>query len=275
MKTAKQMMLTATIVLLGVGSAAAVIPFTAAKADAPKTQGDQTQTPQEPKADTQRGEQSLIDALRTRIALAQAQVAELDAKVALEIEKLPDRAAKALDDADARLLKAKETATAEISQRIDELRQDVRAARDAIVSTPAKAQAKLDELVTRTQERIAEYQQVVLETDEAQLLKKRYAELEAQAALLKARLAEKADETGESALSHLDKARAWYAEAKTNTAKKWQEAQSAISDGIDAAKQAIRHRREEAGETIIDLSKRAAELVKGSESEMPPTEPAK
>jgi len=242
--------LIATILLLGLGVGQALVPVATVQAA-------------ETAASTTKGEQDWLAKLNTKIDLAQAKVAVLRAKIALEIEKSPERAKRALDDAEARLLEAKEEASAEVSKRIDSLLKDVRAARAAVTGAPATARQNVNELVENIEERIQGHGKTVLETDEAKLLKKRYAQLEAQAALLKAQLAEKADKTGKQAISYLDKAKAWYAEAKANASKKWHDTLTATSDRIDAAKETVQNRREKAGEAIVDLAKRAADLVRG------------
>lgn len=262
--TMKKMLFT-TFTLIGFGF---LVPLVTAQAEEPREQTDQKEKPKAP------AEQAMIDALKTKIALAQAKVAELEAKVALEIERLPENAGKRLDEADAWLLKAKETALTEVAKRIDELREEVRSTKEVVTTTPAKARAKIDDLTDRMDRRIEEYKQVVIDTDEAKILKQRYAQLEAQASLLRARLAEKVDETGKSAISHLDMAKAWYAEAMASSAKKRHETLVAITERIEGAKETVKSKRAQAGEAILDLSKRAADLVRGPVDQKPAKEPS-
>jgi len=216
---------------------------------------------------------SWSDQLKTKIDLAAAKVAALRAQVALEIEKSPERAQQALDDAEARLAaartrleNAKDSASEAASNRIQALREDVKSAKDAVISAPEKARAKVGDLVDKTEDRIQDYKEIALDTDEAKLLKKRYAELQGQASLLKAQLAEKVDATGEKARSYLDRAKAFYADAKANTAKKWHATIDATTTKIDAAKQAIKHKRDQAGAAIKSLTKRAADMVRGEKA---------
>lgn len=243
-------------IILGLGAGQALVPVTVANATqtAPAT----TQT-----------DQGWLDKLNTRIDLAQAKVAVLRAQIALEIEKSPERAKQALDDSMAALTKAKDNATEAAGKRIDALREDVRAAQDAIVSAPATARKKVNDAVEATEDRIREYGQVVADTDEAKVLKRRYAQLQAQAALMKAQLAEKADQTGEQAQSYLDKAKSWYTDAKANASKKWHDTLTATTDRIDAAKKTIRDKRHQAGEAISNLAKKAADLVRGDKAGEP------
>ena len=242
-------------IILGLGAGQALVPVTMAQAQTAPT--------------TTKADQGWQEKLNVQIDLAQAKVAALRAQIALEIEKSPERAKQALDDSLAALTKAKDNATDAAGKRIDALRADVKVAQDAIVSAPAKARKKVNDAVEATEDRIAEYGQIVADTDEAKVLKRRYAQLQAQAALMKAQLAEKADQTGEKAQSYLDKAKAWYGNAKANASKKWHDTLSASSDRIDAAKRTLRDKRDQAGEAISNLAIKAADLVQGDKAEQP------
>jgi hypothetical protein len=74
-----------------------------------------------------------------------------------------------------------------------------------------EAKAKLDTLIAHTEERLQTYGTRIREGEEVGLLKKRYAELEARAALLKARLAAEKEATYDQAQAYLDEAKIWYA----------------------------------------------------------------
>lgn len=218
---------------------------------------------------TSQESQGWLSKLQTQIDLAQAKVSALRAQIALEIENSPKRAKQALDDAHSALLKAKNTASDKVSKGIDDLHEDISAAQDAVTNAPSKARKKIGEIVDKTEDRIKEYGQVVADTDEAKALKKRYAQLQAQAALMKAQLAEKVDKTGEKAQSHLDKAKFWYANAKANASKKWHDKVNSITDRIDAVKKTIKDKRDHASEAISNLAKKAANLVRGDSSKQP------
>ena len=237
-------------IILGLGAGLAIAPVTIAQTAAAATKVDQ----------------HWQEKLNTQIDLAQAKVAALRAQIALEIEKSPARAKQALDDSLAALAKAKDNARDAADERIDALRADVKAAQNAIANAPATASKKVDDAVDATQTRIAEYGQIVADTDEAKVLKRRYAQLQAQAALMKAQLAEKADQTGEQARSYLDKAKAWYGDAKTNASKKWQDTLSATTDRIDAAKKTVGTKGDQASEAISNLAKKAGDLVRGDKA---------
>jgi YesN/AraC family two-component response regulator len=242
-----------SIIVLGIGATQAIVPVLHAEEPAAKSTNEET-------------EKDWLDTLNMRIGLAQAKVATLRAKVALGIEKSNDRAKQDLDDAEAWYARAKDAAKSKASKEIGELVDNTIAAKNAITDAPDKAKKKIDELVEQTEDSLEEYGQVTLNTDEAKLLKKRYALLEVEAALLKARIAEKADDTGKLTTSYLDEAKNWYAKAKSNTSKKWHQELADLSADIDDAKKTLIHKRDQAADAITDLAERASELVRGTNS---------
>ncbi len=249
-----------SIIVLAIGAAQAFTPALHAEESsyAEKSSAEATD---------ERTEKDWLDMLNMRIDLAQAKVATLRAKVALDIEKSNDRAKQALDDAEAGYARAKGAAKSKVSKEIGKLVDNTIAAKNAVTNAPEKAKKKIDELVEQTEDSLQGYSQVALNTDEAKILKKRYAQLEAEAALLKARIAEKADNTGKLTTSYLDEAKNWYAKAKSNTSKKWHQELADLSADIDDAKKTVIHKRDQAADAITDLAERASELVRGSKSE--------
>lgn len=241
--------LIATTMVIALGSGVALAPATTAHA---QTTG----------ASTQASQKNWLDEMNTRIDLAQAKVALLRAKIAMEIEKSPERASQALAAAKARFSQAKEAATAEAQRELQALANRVQQAQDGLAAAPAEARQEIDDLISAAETRLSAYKQAVLETDEAKLLGKRYAQIEAQAALLRAHLSEKADETGELTAAYLDEAKAWYGSTKEDASAKWQAGLSKITADINAAKDLVLSKRDEAGAAISDLTKRAAEFVR-------------
>lgn len=213
------------------------------------------------------GQKNWLDEINTRIDLAQAKVALLRARIALEIEDSPERASQAMADAKARILQAKETTTAEFGEQMQALADEAQDAQDALAAAPDQVAKKIDGLITAAETHLSEYEQAVLETDEAKLLARRYAQVEAQAALLRAQIAQKVDETGELAATYLDEARVWYNSTKEHASSEWQASLSKISAEIDAARDIALKKRDEAGAAISDLTKRAADFVKGSQGQ--------
>jgi hypothetical protein len=214
-------------------------------------------------------EKDWLDTLNMRVDLAQARVAALRAKVALEIENSNARANQALDEAEAGYVRARDNDKSKISEEVKKLVDDTIAAKDSVTNAPADTQKKIDELVEHTEEQLKKFDPVALDTDEAKLLKKRYAQLEAEAALLKAKIAEEVDDSGKLATSYLDEAKNWYAKAKNSALDNLHEELVDLSAGIDDAKKAVTHKRGRAADAITALAERAADLVRGEELEKP------
>ncbi len=259
-----------SIVLLGFGAGQLLAPAAYAQetnTNAAKTQNPETAAP--PKLSTVKTEKDWFDILNMRIDLGQARVAVLRAKVALEIEKSNDRAKQALDDAEAGYMRAKDAAKSKASKDFGKLVDNIITAKNAVTKAPEEAKKKIDELLEQTEDSLQGYGQVALNTDEAKLLKKRYAQLEAEAALLKAKIAEKVDNTGKQANSYLDEAKNWYAKAKSNSTKEWHKELEELSRDIDNTKKVIAEKRNQAADAITNLADRAANLVRAAKSEKP------
>lgn len=237
--------LIATTMLIGLSAGITLAPASAVYA-------------QETSASTEAVQQNWLDALNTRVDLAQAKAALLRAQIALEIEQSPERAQQALDDAQAWVSNAKDRATTGAKAQMQVMSDDITGARDAIAEMPGEARAKIEALTVTTEARLLEFKQVILDTDEAKLLQTRYAQAEAHAALLQAQLAEKSDATGALATAYLDKAQALYLSAKEG-------ATEGLEVGIVSAKQIISEKRDQAGAALANLAERAAEAVRGAQ----------
>jgi len=118
-----------------------------------------------------------------------------------------------------------------------------------------------------TEGQLQAYGKQVTESEEAVLLRKRYAELEAQAALLKAQLAASADATREQARSYLDEAKAWYARAQSQAKETARLELQKMNKRIDDTKDAFKEKGKQGSKKLSDLLKSAAERVevKGEE----------
>jgi hypothetical protein len=117
-----------------------------------------------------------------------------------------------------------------------------------------------------TEEHIQAYGKTIQESEEAKLLKKRYGLLEANAALLKANLAAKTDETGKQAAAYLDESRAWYDSLKSQASQRWDKELTDMSVRIDEAKQAVERKDKQARAKLAELLERAAAMLKDEES---------
>ena len=213
-------------------------------------------------AETQTKAAALKKETSIRIALAQANAAQLKAKIALEIDNAPEKAKQALINAEKYLADAGASASKRAAQEIAKLQSQTRETRGAITDNVKEAKGKLDALISHTEERLQAYGTIVRESEEMGLLRKRYAQLEAHASLLKARLATEKEATYEQAHYYLDEAKVWYVRAKEEAGKEVSQKIADIEKHIDETKVALKKKAKEARQEIANLLNRAADIVK-------------
>jgi len=216
-------------------------------------------------AETQSRAAILKKEISTRMALAQTKAALLKAKIALEIDKAPEKAKQALINAEKYLANARASASQGAAQEIAKLQSQTRETRNAITDNVKEAKGKLDALIIHTEERLQGYGTRIRETEEVGLLRKRYAQLEAQAVLLKAQLAAEKEATYDQAQAYLDEAKAWYARAKEEAGEEVSQKIADIEKYIDETRVSLKKKTKEAPQEIADLLKRAAEIIEGKE----------
>jgi len=213
-------------------------------------------------AQAQAKSSALKDETASRYALVQAKAAALKARIALEIDQSPEKAEQALKEAESALQQAKETASKATGAQIAKLQKQAQAARQNIRGEVDKAKTQVRTLIIATEARIQTYEKSLQDSDEAKLLKKRYAQLEAQAALLKADLATKADATGEQAAAYLDESKAWYESLKVDASNRGEKELANMSTRIEEAKQAVVRKDKQARAKLAELLEQAAEMVR-------------
>jgi hypothetical protein len=196
------------------------------------------------------------------MALAQAKAAQLKAKIVLEIDKSPEKVKQALRETERYLAEARASASKRTALEIEKLQSQTQETRKTLTGNTKKAKIKLDTLIAHTEELLQAYGTRVRESEEMGLLRKRYAQLEAQASLLKARLATEKEATYEQAHYYLDEAKVWYARAKCEAKEGVDQRIDAIEKQIDDAKLTVKKKAKEARQGITDLLNRAADIVK-------------
>ena len=216
-------------------------------------------------AETQARASALKKETSTCLALAQTKAALLKAKIALEIDKAPEKAKQALINAEKYLADARASASQRAAQEIAKLQNEIRETKKALTGNVGGAKEKLDALIAHTEERLQAYGTRIRESEEVGLLRKRYAQLEAQAALLKARLAAEKETTYDQAQAYLDEAKAWYARAKEEAGEEVSQKIADIEKHIDETKVALKKKAKEARQNMANLLNRAADIVKGNE----------
>ena len=200
--------------------------------------------------------------IATRYALARAMAATLKARAALEIDKSSEKAQQALQEAENYLQQAKASANEATTKQIAQLQEKAQSAQQAVRGETDIAKARINALIMSTEKQIQTYKETIQESEEAKQLKKRYGQLEAEAALLKANLAAKTDATGKQAATYLDESKAWYDSLKSQVSQHWNKGLAEMSARIDEAKQAVERKDKQARAKLRELLERAAAIFK-------------
>lgn len=209
---------------------------------------------------------ALKDETASRYALLQAKSAALKARIAMEIDKSPERAQQALQDAENYLQQAKASFSKATSEQIAQLQDKAQTAQQAVREKADNAKSSINTLVMSTEERIQSYGKTIQESEEAKLLKKRYGQLEAKVALLQASLAEKSDATGKQAAAYLDESKAWYESLKLQASQRYDKELTDMSTRIDEAKQAVKRKDKQTRAKLAELLEQAAAMLKDEEA---------
>jgi hypothetical protein len=214
-------------------------------------------------AETNARATALKDETATRLALTQAKASALKAKIALELEKSPEKAKQALTEAEGYLAEAKASASQWAGQGIAKLQTETREAKKSLTGNIKGAKVKLDALISHTGEQLKAYGTRVKDSEGVNLLRKRYAQLEAQAALLKARLAAEKAATYEQAQLYLEEAKGWYTRTRSRAEDAGRRQLVAMEKHIDEAGVVLKDKGKQARNKLSDLIIQAAEIVKG------------
>jgi len=201
----------------------------------------------------------------TRYALVQAKASTLKARIALEIEQSPEKAKQALQDTRDYLQQAKDGVGEASAEKLSLLQVKAEEAQKAVSEKASDAKTRVSDLVVSTEEHIQTYGKAIQESEEATLLKKRYGQLEAKVALMKAKLAEKGDATEKQVTAYLDESKAWYNSLKSETKEGWNNKIADMTARIDKAKQAVKSKDKQARSKLTDLLERAAAIIKDEE----------
>ncbi len=201
----------------------------------------------------------------TFTALTQAKAAQLKAKIALEIDQAPEKAKLALTEAEGYLSEAKASATQRTGQGIAKLQSQTREAKKALTGNVKEARGKLDTLIAHTDKQLQAYGTRIKESKEANLFHKRYAYIEAQAALLKAQFAASTQATIDQAHVYLEEAKVWYSRTRNQGEKTINKAVVNMEKRINEAKITLTEKSKDAHRKFSELLIKAAEIVKGEE----------
>ncbi|MCD6152836.1 MAG: hypothetical protein J7J07_02845 [Syntrophobacterales bacterium] len=201
----------------------------------------------------------------THLALVRAKASALEAKIALELEKSPEKAGRAMAGVEKYLAYAKASASQHTARKISELENAARVTRKAISGNVREAVRKLDNLITHIEDQLQEYGTSAKENKEANLLRKRFAQLEAQAALLKAQLDAWSKATIDESRAYLEEAKVWYSRAQTQGEEAIDKTITDMEKRIDKVKIMLKKRGKDVQHKLSELLIHASEIVKGKE----------
>ena len=126
-----------------------------------------------------------------------------------------------------------------------------------------EAGEKLDDLITHIGNQLQEYATRTKESKEANLLRKRYAQLEAQAALLKAQLVAWTKATIDESHTYLEEAKIWYGRSQTPGEETIDKTITDMGKRIDKVKIMLKKKGKYVQHKLSELLINASEIVKG------------
>lgn len=199
-----------------------------------------------------------------KIKLAEVKIALLKAKVAMEIMQSPQTAEKELDSAMYLLSDVKSDLKKIRHDQIEIVRQKIGKAKESIKKKSIDASENISEAIEETEALIKEYDSKMknVKKEGEEQLNDHYVNLQAQAALLKARLAAKSKDTYDQAYRNLEEAKKWYRHNNNEALKKLDSTNQKMIEKINEAQEYLKEKKDEAGVLISDILLKASELVK-------------
>ena len=207
--------------------------------------------------------ESLEKEAMTNYNLLKAKVALLKSKTALEIDNSKQKAESELENAIDYLLEARSTADEKTKAEILLLKTKVNTAKRSVEQKKDKAIDKVSIAVNEAKILSEEYNdkyQVEKEKNTAAVNRK-YAELRAEEALLKAKIATQSDETYAQAQVYLEEANTWYIRSKEYGTMKIKSDVKEIQNDIEDAQTYLKKKDKEARNKISDILQKASEII--------------
>ncbi len=201
---------------------------------------------------------------KTNYALAKAKVALLRSQVALEIDKSEQKAKEELDKASNYLSEAKETADEKTKAEIDLLKTKVNATKKSVEQKRDDALVNLsdsiDDLITisvKYNDKFQSEKQKNIAT-----INRKYAELKAEEALLKAKIAAQSEKTYTQAQTYLEEANDWYIRSKEYGTQEIKSNKEQIQKDIADAQSYLDKKDKEARNKIADILQKASDNIR-------------
>ena len=201
---------------------------------------------------------------KTNYALAKARVALFKSEIALTIDKSEKAAKEELDNAIKYLSEAKLTADKKTKVEIEKLKTKVDNTKKKVVQKKDDALANLNAIVTEAKDLSEKYNQKLQAEKEKNIaiINRKYAELRAEEALLRAKIASEAEKTYAQAQAYLDGANEWYIRSKEYGTQEVNLKKKQIQKDIEKAQVNLKKKRKEARNEIADILLKASEIIR-------------
>ena len=201
--------------------------------------------------------------VKTNYALTKVKVALLKSQIALEIDKSEQKAEAALDDAISFLFEARSTADEKTKTEIDLLKDKANTAKKSIVQKNDSALKNLSDASAEAKALSEKYYDELQAEKEKNVAatNRKNAELRAEEALLKAKIAVQSEETYAQAQVYLEEANEWYIRSKEYGTMKIKSDIKEIQNDIEDAQVFLKKKDEEVREKIDEIIQKAKELI--------------
>lgn len=211
---------------------------------------------------TQAKSEDFKNEMLTYHALITAKSSELKAIIALEIDKSPEKAHQEMVKAEESYQQASETASKVLASKITSLKQQAASVKRSIIDNSNSAKSQLESLISATEIEANNYKKAIEDSSESELFKRRYAQLEAQSAILKAKLSLYSNDANSIVLSYLEESKNWYDIIRSQSLTKWHKEEKKMLANIEEAKLFVNRKDTQARNKIATLLEEAAAIVK-------------
>ncbi len=221
-------------------------------------------TTQEAKALSKDLNEAIKNDAKTNYALVQAKVALLKTQVALEVDKSEQKAKEELDNAIAYLSEAKNTADEKTKAEIDLLKTKVNTAKKSVEQKKDTALEKVSTAALEAKTMSEEYNKKFQTEKQKNIatINRKYTELRAEEALLKAKIAAQSEKTYAQAQNYLKEANEWYIRSKEYGTQKINPYIEQIQKDIADAQAYLEKKDKEARNKITNILEKVSNEIK-------------
>jgi hypothetical protein len=207
--------------------------------------------------------ESVSQEAKTNYALANAKVALLKSQIALEIDESKQKSEAELENAIVYLSEAKITADEKTKTEIDLLKDKVNTAKNSVEQKKDDALNNVSTAVEEAKTMSEKYNYEFQAEKEKNIttFNRKFAELKAEEALLKAKIAAQSEETYAQAQAYLEEANEWYIQSKEYGSKKINPYVELLQKDIKNTQTYLKKKDKEARNKISEILQKAEEFV--------------